>query len=159
MSVWGKPLLPASANLAAPLILGGSIADATGEYSYTGDTNVASTPGYMPVNFAEHPYLDIAWTAANLPSSTRMMVFAYNADRQFMGRTSGNSTNPRSINSASGFSRDVTSAPGPIAYVRIRFYYATFTAEQINSAELRVYTSDVSYGPTPNLPRGIRFIS
>lgn len=158
MSVWGKPLLIANQNLAAPLIFGSTINTAAGDYEYTGRAATMATKNYMPVDFSKWLYLHIAWTAGNMPTDTRLMVFAYNDNKEFLGRAVGLATNPRHL-AETDFSYNVTSAIGPIAYIRVRLYNATFTAEQADTAQFRVYMSNDNNSPAPYMPRTIRYIS
>lgn len=154
MSVWGKPfLIPQGKNLCPPLILGGNINNSTGEW--ISGTNVSmSNSYYIPVDFTANPTYTLSYQLGSMPSATRSIVYAYNASKQFMGRVSGNSTRTRTFTSSS-FTSAATSATGPIAYLRVKLYNATFTQAMVDELKLQIEAGSA----TTYHPKCIFFIS
>lgn len=126
MSVWGRPVLLGVGNNLCPIpVLYSDITPSTGVFSTDGE-NTMATSYYIPVDYTANSQYTLSWNKSAMPSSTRVMVFAYNANKEFLARSAGNYDNPRVLGTAD-FRLAPTSAIGPPAFLRVRIYNVTYT--------------------------------
>ena len=151
MSIIGPPVLTGvGKNLCPPLVLGENINNTTGAWSSGAGSKYMSSDYYIPVDFTTNSTYTLSYQLGSMPSATRSIVYAYNSNKDFMGRNSGNSTRTRSVTSSS-FTTAATSATGPIAYLRVKLYNATFTAAMEAALKLQVEAGSA----TTYQPRGM----
>lgn len=155
MIIYGKPLLiPQGKNLCPPLVLGETINNSTGAWSSGAGTATMASDYYIPVDFTVNSKYTLSYQLGSMSSATRSIIYAYNANKEFMGRIAGNSTRTRSVTSSS-FTTATTSATGPIAYLRVKLYNATFTQAMVDALKLQIEAGSA----TTYHPKCIFFIS
>ena len=136
MSVWGRPVLLGVVNNLCPMpVLYSNIDPDTGVFSTDGENTHMATSYYIPVDYTANSQYTLSWNRSVMPSATRIMVFAYNTNKEFLARSAGNSDNPR-ILSASDFRLSPTSATGDPAFLRVRVYNSTFSENRQNLVHL-----------------------
>ena len=130
-------------NLCPPLTWKGDVNNTTGEYSVGTSAVNAATAELIPVDFTNNTIYVLSYDSSALPSGARNMIFAYNANKEYLGRVGGNASNPRTFDKNS-FTTSTTSATGDPAYVRIKAYNVTYTEAEIANGKFQVESGDTA---------------
>lgn len=99
-------------------VVGVTVSTSTGEISGepSSQARSASTPVLLPITFRNNETYTISYDF-----DAKNMWFAYNENKEYIGRTVGSAVNQRTI-SANMFNTNTTGVGGEISYVVIRLY-------------------------------------
>lgn len=118
------------------------------------NSNYSSTD-YIPVDFNANTYYYIS----GLPSTISNCVFAYNANKEFLGRTGGNPLAERKLSNNS-FANGTPQGEGDIAYLRVTCFKISTSAgtvDDIDDAKIQLEVGSAAteyepYNSTEYLP-------
>ena len=114
-----------------------------------------SATDYIPVDFNANTYYYIS----GLPSTISNCVFAYNANKEFLGRTGGNPLAERKLSNNS-FANGTPQGEGDIAYLRVTCFKISTSAgtvDDIDDAKIQLEVGSAAteyepYNSTEYLP-------
>ena len=139
ISGWtGANVVRCGKNICATPTFGKVVVNATGQVSNAqAGTYRAATEDLIAVDFTAHQSYYVKWDASVYVGN--IMVMAYNANGEYIGRTSGANTNPRTIKTTS-FISDLTGVSGDPAYVRVNVYDTlhSFSQTTVDNAKFTI---------------------
>ena len=138
MPLFGPPVfVGVGPNLCPRLVRGEDLDNVTGEWSKPGGYTTIASDYYIPVDYTNNTYYTLSYNVSDFPSNTRTMVFAYNANKEFVGRCGGNSDAVRTL-SAANYTLGTPAGTGTPAYLRVRVYNATFSDTLANALHIQL---------------------
>lgn len=137
-TIYGPPVfVGVGPNLCPPLERGEELNPTTGEWSKPNGTNTMALDYYIPVDYSNNTYYTLSYNYSAMPANTRTMVFAYNANKEFVGRSGGNSDAVRTL-AATNYTLGTPAGSGTPAYLRVRVYNATFSDTQRDVLHMQI---------------------